>query len=98
GRTYPLSLHDALPISRGSRVRRRARRCYFLRPCFVSSAIRSARRSRVSLQPWFWPRPGTPGGVVCRTVSFVLPPSSANVTVVRRSEEHTSELQSLRHL
>src|SRR5256885_19200 len=73
------------PPSRGSRVRRRARRCYFLRPCFVSSAIRSARRSRVSLQPWFWPRPGTPGGVVCRTVSFVLPPSSANVTVVRSS-------------
>src|SRR6266571_3434705 len=45
----------------------------------------SARRSRVSLQPWFWPRPASPGGVVWRTVSFVLPPSSANVTVVKIS-------------
>src|SRR6266581_916574 len=43
--------------SRGSRGRLRARRSYFLRPCWVSSAIRPARRSRVSLQPWFWPRP-----------------------------------------
>src|SRR5437879_155864 len=65
--------------------RRRARRSCFHRPCFVSPAIRSARRSRVSLQPWFWPRPASPGGVVWRTVSFVLPPSSANVTVVRSS-------------
>src|SRR6266446_216889 len=55
------------------------------RPCFVSWATRSARRARVSLQPWFWPRPASPGGVVCRTVSFVLPPSSANVTVVSSS-------------
>src|SRR2546426_265618 len=55
------------------------------RPCFVSWATRSARRARVSLQPWFWPRPASPGGVVCRTVSFVLPPSSANVTVVTSS-------------
>jgi len=34
---------------------------------------------------WFWPRPASPGGVVCRTVTFVLPPSSANVTMVTSS-------------
>src|SRR5205814_7919383 len=83
---YPLSLHDALPISGPAAARRRAPRAR-LRwgPPGVRSVARArARRTR---------REGPP---------TVAATARARGTSVRRrsprSEEHTSELQSLRHL
>src|SRR5687768_17850825 len=64
---YPLSLHDALPISTQRADRRRALRC------------ERARASRADL-----------AAACCRT--------QRRRTAARRSEEHTSELQSRLHL
>src|SRR5262245_64654321 len=60
---YPLSLHDALPISP--------------RPAAFAGASRG----------------------ICRTPTcFSLGPARSSISSPARSEEHTSELQSLRHL
>src|SRR5437899_11311761 len=62
---YTLSLHDALPISRGP------------------PELPGARRTSA----WMKRRPPGRAG-----------PSACTTPAVSRSEEHTSELQSLRHL
>src|SRR5262245_10820886 len=89
--SYTLSLHDALPISASSRTRARTARAA------RSGSSRSAGRAR-----------GRAGGRRRRRADRTRSPSSASPcrpstgwrrrAPPRRSEEHTSELQSLRHL
>src|SRR5205814_9016075 len=90
--TYTLSLHDALPISR----RRRSRPPKApLRLCVRAPACASARRrarGRAS------PAPAAALSFAARASELFVPGSSASARGRRRSEEHTSELQSLRHL
>src|SRR5262249_60495212 len=85
--TYTLSLHDALPISRGSHTR--------------------AGRLAPARTGGSWPSPGT-GGVSSRGTSTAAPARAGRGSPRRRtracggiggrSEEHTSELQSLTNL
>src|SRR5205814_9406473 len=89
--TYTLSLHDALPIS-------------YLMPARTADAIRSAgsvarcvsRRHRHSTKN----TPSTEAALMRNTgpgpPATMITPAMAGPTA--RSEEHTSELQSLRHL
>src|SRR5205814_9775380 len=91
--TYPLSLHDALPIS-GERVR----------ALYFDSGLRAVTESSVFfLTGERWEQfPGPPGTAIQsasggRGLLYVT--SAAGIHVSEdRSEEHTSELQSLRHL
>src|SRR5947199_270958 len=88
---YPLSLHDALPISaqasspdarcRDSPPARRASASEAAPPAPAPASLAGARR----------PTAPVPGGR--RSQPSLLAPLHA-----ARSEEHTSELQSLRHL
>src|SRR5205814_9767666 len=84
---YPLSLHDALPISRSSGGGGS--------PPGGGDRSGSAARNSGS-----YPRRIRCSAACCRSPSpsrsSPLPPRSP--TDHRRSEEHTSELQSLRHL
>src|SRR5687767_15831612 len=87
---YTLSLHDALPISREQRsynenvsgVREKRARRFALR---AAATGRVGLRSRRHLQR-------------VRRIAAVSTESSAHVRVQPRSEEHTSELQSLAYL
>src|SRR5262245_56914191 len=88
----PLSLHDALPIwSRTWSAARSIRRIAARRPP-PSATDSSARRT--------CPRPRRCSPSPRRTTSPAPPtsPPSASACGRSRSEEHTSELQSLRHL
>src|SRR5205814_7642528 len=84
---YTLSLHDALPISTG---RGQAPRWTKPSPC-TSRLRRSSRKVRKNQH--LLPKP------ICglRKSSPVQKPKT-NVVLPERSEEHTSELQLLRHL
>src|SRR5205814_9584971 len=85
-----LSLHDALPISNGAtrdrRARGWARRCC-APPRPAPPAARAAAADR--------PPDAPPGALRSRGASSPIHRASA---MNGRSEEHTSELQSLRHL
>src|SRR3546814_7503531 len=80
---HTLSLHDALPIARRARGRRR-------RPS-SSARIRAPSCRRT---------PSAPTAVSCSTATKGVftcprPPSTSSPRTPTRSEEHTSELQSL---
>src|SRR3712207_7855777 len=82
---FPLSLHDALPISRRSGMRSRrprgARKC--VRGC---AARRSGRAGRGALPA---------AGIAARDIDS---PGMLAGEPITRSEEHTSELQSRQYL
>src|SRR5205814_8827103 len=81
--TYPLSLHDALPISRSAIVATSpggARK-----PVFPSSTTSGMPPAALAMT-----------GTAHAIASSAARPNDSEV--VERSEEHTSELQSLRHL
>src|SRR5207237_7436753 len=77
--TYPLSLHDALPISAPAAARRAARYDP-TGPCQSSGTLRVAVLVIVVSE---WP-----------TKMSIAPSSAAAAASASRSEEHTSELQS----
>src|SRR5205814_3334012 len=79
----PVSLHDALPILLAIRP---------LAVCFNGKSIYEAFSGRRNFT--FGLQPETLEGILL----FVVPSSSARTAAYQRSEEHTSELQSLRHL
>src|SRR5205814_9404793 len=81
--TYPLSLHDALPISAARRRSRSAR----------AARRRSDRSTRRPASPARRPPSAPAPTCIARGCS-----SRCRRAAPRRSEEHTSELQSLRHL
>src|SRR5262245_44999000 len=93
--TYPLSLHDALPIFRRCPSSSRAQ------------ALASFNRGRLI----FAGTPSTSDGAVPHVPTLVfsasfhfipvfslMPVATMRIRRAERSEEHTSELQSLRHL
>src|SRR5205823_12881744 len=89
---YTLSLHDALPISRRATAGRKRAGCSrTTRPCGTGSAVWASCRTRPT------------GSTTSRCEGLRhgrdgvrrRPPGSS---VARRSEEHTSELQSLAYL
>src|SRR5205814_9775880 len=91
---YSLSLHDALPIS--SRFRSRA--CTHRSPTGDRS-IRTFRRKKMSLLVKRNISPRRSGNGWARTLSALLLLTTHGKNMfAQRSEEHTSELQSLRHL
>src|SRR5205814_4507261 len=80
---YPLSLHDALPIS-GTTPRPRSR------PPPIRNSLPSRSTWNEPLTHGLGSGPSYPAGAKWSNRSPLTRPS--------RSEEHTSELQSLRHL
>src|SRR5207244_13576442 len=91
---YALSLHDALPICFGSRASAAT---------FVSqraaSATSASLRSSTSTSSW----DGRPGRLATSSArrdsrSATTPRGGSTVSTEKRSEEHTSELQSPDHL
>src|SRR5690606_41450283 len=87
---YPLSLHDALPISIRCASAQRTQLCFAVL-CYwalLSGSLGTSRRRKC----WrFWP-PYTAQGSDC----FIRP--SITKSSPLRSEEHTSELQSRENL
>src|SRR5205814_10411665 len=85
---YTLSLHDALPICRqrapGGRLARAAQR-------LAAAAARSRRRAGALDQ-------GRIHRCARQAVERAGPAGPGSAAGISRSEEHTSELQSLRHL
>src|SRR5258705_8739583 len=64
-----------------------------------TTLFRSVRRfTRISDRRWTNSRPATTGEGAVRTDRFEGSGASSRQRTVARSEEHTSELQSLRHL
>src|SRR5205814_7948647 len=94
---YPLSLHDALPISAwGRKLSARISRSFVPRisawaklatPCWIASRSKCLPKAPVHR---FSAPPSRNGPLVKPCAAPSLSPC--------RSEEHTSELQSLRHL
>src|SRR5205823_12765132 len=90
--TYPLSLHDALPIS--FRTRAATRRTSRASPSPPASwPTSSPPRGRIACSPSTCTRRRSRGSSPCPPISSPRCPCSAS-----RSEEHTSELQSLAYL
>src|SRR5205823_14251592 len=84
---YTLSLHDALPISAGSPSASTA--VSLIRPpATLSTPIPSA----------LWPRSKTKPEGTCKAKNYWKSCSSVATMRLVRSEEHTSELQSLAYL
>src|SRR5690625_6539863 len=73
---YPLSLHDALPISPGTTLRT---------SCTSTPTSSRSTPTRISYSRWM-------------TCAMTGTPGSSTPPWRRRSEEHTSELQSRGHL
>src|SRR5205814_9815190 len=94
---YTLSLHDALPISYGANVDARSGQTYFRPPIYLKSGpllrFRGIykEKTRSARSPTSRERDVWRGSVMIVTIDH----KSRYET---RSEEHTSELQSLRHL
>src|SRR5205823_15026145 len=94
---YPLSLHDALPIWYRPR---RSRRCWWRR---WRTGRRRPETHNAGRGCWWWR--GGPTRTRCATDSATTRPGTAPPPCAawpmkprRRSEEHTSELQSLAYL
>src|SRR5205823_7356154 len=89
-RIHTLSLHDALPIS----LRRNTER-------FFRASSRAASRTpacAASAPQQSWPSGTTTSQPLAVRTRMVASLSCEKVTLATRSEEHTSELQSLAYL
>src|SRR5262249_59177729 len=90
---YTLSLHDALPISFLILVSTPA-------PVSPSSLVRNGALSRPT--PWWWvmvpPASSQRSAAAAHASRYLVSASWSSAPPIRRSEEHTSELQSLTNL